>query len=125
MKCCFIACLSSTLLKPDGILQLLTSLMVVIVLLSLSLGSEVPERFRRAVLSACIPDHTEGAADEAIERIRLEVARPSDSPEQAVLQMARCLPHIVPNVILAKREVRGEYGTGQTRGKGQSLARFP
>ena len=67
------------------------------------------------MLSACIPDHTEGAADEAIERLRLEVARPSDSPEQAVLQMARCLPHIVPNVILAKREVRMNVALGCPR----------
>ena len=77
-----------------------------------SASSEVPERFRRAVLSACIHEPSAGAADETIERLQLEVAQLSSSPEQAVLQLARCLPHIVPNVILAKREVRGEAGGG-------------
>ncbi|KAF0292146.1 LisH domain and HEAT repeat-containing protein KIAA1468 [Amphibalanus amphitrite] len=67
-------------------------------------SSAAPERFRRAVLAACIHEQSEGAADETIERLQLEVAQLSSSPEQAVLQLARCLPHIVPNVILAKRE---------------------
>ena len=38
-------------------------------------------------------------------RIGLEISRLSDSGCELVQLMARCLPHIVPNVILAKREV--------------------
>ena len=39
-------------------------------------------------------------------RIGLEIAKLSDSNRDLVQLVARCLPHIVPNVILAKREVR-------------------
>ena len=39
-------------------------------------------------------------------RIGLEIAKLSDSKCDIVQLMGRCLPHIVPNVILAKREVR-------------------
>ena len=38
-------------------------------------------------------------------RIGLEIARLSDSKYDIVQLIGRCLPHIVPNVILAKREV--------------------
>ena len=38
-------------------------------------------------------------------RIGLEIAKLSDSQRDVVQLVARCLPHIVPNVILAKREV--------------------
>ncbi|XP_037094917.1 RAB11-binding protein RELCH homolog [Pollicipes pollicipes] len=66
-------------------------------------ASPVPATFRRAVLAACVSEPAV-AADEAVQRLRHEVAQLSGSAEQAVLQLARCLPHIVPNVILAKRE---------------------
>ena len=39
-------------------------------------------------------------------RIGLEIAKLSDSHCDIVQLVGRCLPHIVPNVILAKREVR-------------------
>ena len=39
-------------------------------------------------------------------RIGLEIAKLSDSHCDIVQLIGRCLPHIVPNVILAKREVR-------------------
>ena len=39
-------------------------------------------------------------------RIGVEVAKLSDPDVDLVLLLGRCLPHIVPNVILAKREVR-------------------
>ena len=38
-------------------------------------------------------------------RIGLEIAKLSDSKQDIVELVGRCLPHIVPNVILAKREV--------------------
>ena len=38
-------------------------------------------------------------------RIGLEIAKLSDSQYDVVQLVARCLPHIVPNVLLAKREV--------------------
>ena len=38
-------------------------------------------------------------------RIGLEIAKLSDSKHDVVQLVARCLPHIVPNVLLAKREV--------------------
>ena len=36
----------------------------------------------------------------------LKVCKLSNADENAVLIVARCLPHIVPNVLLNKREVR-------------------
>jgi hypothetical protein len=39
---------------------------------------------------------------------RFQVARLSKTEESAVLVLSRCLPHIVPNVLLNKREVSGE-----------------
>ena len=35
----------------------------------------------------------------------LKVCKLSDADENVVLILARCLPHIVPNVLLNKREV--------------------
>lgn len=35
-----------------------------------------------------------------------QVSRIADSEESVMLMLGRCLPHIVPNVLLAKREVR-------------------
>ena len=43
-------------------------------------------------------------------RLGLEIAKLSDSNGDLVQLLGRCLPHIVPNVILAKREVRGREG---------------
>ncbi|XP_070841754.1 RAB11-binding protein RELCH homolog isoform X5 [Chaetodon trifascialis] len=37
-------------------------------------------------------------------RLGAEVSRISDSEESVMLMLGRCLPHIVPNVLLAKRE---------------------
>lgn len=34
-----------------------------------------------------------------------QVSRIADSEESVMLMLGRCLPHIVPNVLLAKREV--------------------
>lgn len=36
---------------------------------------------------------------------RLQVSRIADSEDSVMLMLGRCLPHIVPNVLLAKREV--------------------
>ena len=56
-------------------------------------------------------------------RIGLEIAKLSDSSTDILQLLGRCLPHIVPNVILAKREVRGgeerERGRGRGRGRGR------
>lgn len=35
-----------------------------------------------------------------------QVSRIADSEKSVMLMLGRCLPHIVPNVLLAKREVR-------------------
>ena len=35
-----------------------------------------------------------------------QVSRIADSEASVMLMLGRCLPHIVPNVLLAKREVR-------------------
>lgn len=34
-----------------------------------------------------------------------QVSRIADSEDSVMLMLGRCLPHIVPNVLLAKREV--------------------
>ena len=38
--------------------------------------------------------------------VLLKVCKLSNADENVVLILARCLPHIVPNVLLNKREVR-------------------
>ena len=43
-------------------------------------------------------------------RIGLEVSKLTDPNVDPVQLLGRCLPHIVPNVILAKREVSGSRG---------------
>ncbi|XP_076868993.1 RAB11-binding protein RELCH homolog isoform X2 [Brachyhypopomus gauderio] len=52
--------------------------------------------FHQALLSFC---HT--SADS---RLGSEVSRIADSEDSVMLMLGRCLPHIVPNVLLAKRE---------------------
>ncbi|XP_060755837.1 RAB11-binding protein RELCH homolog isoform X2 [Neoarius graeffei] len=52
--------------------------------------------FHQALLSFC-----RMSADS---RLGLEVSRIADSEESVMLMLGRCLPHIVPNVLLAKRE---------------------
>lgn len=42
-------------------------------------------------------------------RLSIEVSEIVDSSEKVVIMLARCLPHIVPNVILSKRDVRLKY----------------
>uniref|UniRef100_A0AAR2LTW8 LisH domain and HEAT repeat-containing protein KIAA1468 n=1 Tax=Pygocentrus nattereri TaxID=42514 RepID=A0AAR2LTW8_PYGNA len=53
--------------------------------------------FHQALLSFC-----RMSADS---RLGSEVSRIADSEESVMLMLGRCLPHIVPNVLLAKREV--------------------
>lgn len=38
-------------------------------------------------------------------RLLFQVSRIADSEDSVMLMLGRCLPHIVPNVLLAKREV--------------------
>ncbi|XP_031440200.1 RAB11-binding protein RELCH homolog isoform X3 [Clupea harengus] len=52
--------------------------------------------FQQALLSFC-----RMSADS---RLGSEVSRIADSEESVMLMLGRCLPHIVPNVLLAKRE---------------------
>ncbi|XP_061093478.1 RAB11-binding protein RELCH homolog isoform X2 [Conger conger] len=52
--------------------------------------------FHQALLSFC-----RMSADS---RLGFEVSRIADSAESVMLMLGRCLPHIVPNVLLAKRE---------------------
>ncbi|PKU43269.1 hypothetical protein llap_6421 [Limosa lapponica baueri] len=39
----------------------------------------------------------------------IEVSRIADSEKSVMLMLGRCLPHIVPNVLLAKREINHKY----------------
>ncbi|XP_029446351.1 RAB11-binding protein RELCH isoform X7 [Rhinatrema bivittatum] len=42
-------------------------------------------------------------------RLGSEVSRIADSEKGVMLMLGRCLPHIVPNVLLAKREINHKY----------------
>uniref|UniRef100_A0A4W5PL45 RAB11 binding and LisH domain, coiled-coil and HEAT repeat containing n=1 Tax=Hucho hucho TaxID=62062 RepID=A0A4W5PL45_9TELE len=63
-------------------------------------GSTLPyvlsPAFQQALLSFC-----KMSADS---RLGAEVSRIADNEESVMLMLGRCLPHIVPNVLLAKRE---------------------
>lgn len=56
--------------------------------------------FLEALMGVCRP-HRELSDT----RLAKDVTRVASSGEEVVLMLARCLPHIVPNVLLAKREV--------------------
>ncbi|XP_076331644.1 RAB11-binding protein RELCH homolog isoform X1 [Tachypleus tridentatus] len=60
---------------------------------------KVSEAFCRALMSSAL-----GHKISQENRLINEVAEVVDSCEKVVLMLGRCLPHIVPNVILAKRE---------------------
>ncbi|KAJ7408741.1 hypothetical protein WISP_118830 [Willisornis vidua] len=57
--------------------------------------------FHQALLSFC-----RMSADS---RLGSEVSRIADSEKSVMLMLGRCLPHIVPNVLLAKREINHKY----------------
>ncbi|KAM9416858.1 RAB11-binding protein RELCH homolog isoform 13-T13 [Salvelinus alpinus] len=57
--------------------------------------------FQQALLSFC-----KMSADS---RLGAEVSRIADNEESVMLMLGRCLPHIVPNVLLAKREINHKY----------------
>uniref|UniRef100_A0A4W2BZE4 RAB11 binding and LisH domain, coiled-coil and HEAT repeat containing n=1 Tax=Bos indicus x Bos taurus TaxID=30522 RepID=A0A4W2BZE4_BOBOX len=57
--------------------------------------------FHQALLSFC-----RMSADS---RLGSEVSRIADSEASVMLMLGRCLPHIVPNVLLAKREINHKY----------------
>ncbi|XP_011924523.1 PREDICTED: lisH domain and HEAT repeat-containing protein KIAA1468 homolog isoform X8 [Cercocebus atys] len=57
--------------------------------------------FHQALLSFC-----RMSADS---RLGYEVSRIADSEKSVMLMLGRCLPHIVPNVLLAKREINHKY----------------
>ncbi|XP_073686659.1 RAB11-binding protein RELCH homolog [Garra rufa] len=61
--------------------------------------------FHQALLSFC-----RMSADS---RLGSEVSRIADSEQSVMLMLGRCLPHIVPNVLLAKREVTNDLLTQQ------------
>ena len=56
--------------------------------------------FQRAILESVLP-----VTDTSQARLREEVSRIAENQEEVVEMLARCLPHIVPNVLIAKREV--------------------
>uniref|UniRef100_A0A8B9LX55 RAB11 binding and LisH domain, coiled-coil and HEAT repeat containing n=1 Tax=Astyanax mexicanus TaxID=7994 RepID=A0A8B9LX55_ASTMX len=60
------------------------------------LQRQLSPAFHQALLSFC-----RMSADS---RLGSEVSRIADSEESVMLMLGRCLPHIVPNVLLAKRE---------------------
>uniref|UniRef100_A0AAY4A735 LisH domain-containing protein n=1 Tax=Denticeps clupeoides TaxID=299321 RepID=A0AAY4A735_9TELE len=62
----------------------------------LTLHRKLSPAFHQALLSFC-----RMSADS---RLGSEVSRIADSEESVMLMLGRCLPHIVPNVLLAKRE---------------------
>lgn len=51
----------------------------------------------------------------AVCRYLLKVCKLSNADENVVLILARCLPHIVPNVLLNKREVSNNLQYPNTR----------
>ncbi|XP_071784644.1 RAB11-binding protein RELCH homolog [Asterias amurensis] len=55
--------------------------------------------FQRAILESVLP-----VTDTSQARLREEVSRIAENQEEVVEMLARCLPHIVPNVLIAKRE---------------------
>uniref|UniRef100_A0A667YKT3 LisH domain and HEAT repeat-containing protein KIAA1468 n=1 Tax=Myripristis murdjan TaxID=586833 RepID=A0A667YKT3_9TELE len=59
-------------------------------------NSKLSPAFQQALLSFC-----RMSSDS---RLGAEVSRIADSEESVMLMLGRCLPHIVPNVLLAKRE---------------------
>ena len=63
----------------------------------LTIHKRMSVSFRQALLST--------AELKTDSRVGLEVAKLADPQLDAVKVFARCLPHVVPNVILAKREV--------------------
>uniref|UniRef100_A0A8B9LX99 LisH domain and HEAT repeat-containing protein KIAA1468 n=1 Tax=Astyanax mexicanus TaxID=7994 RepID=A0A8B9LX99_ASTMX len=64
--------------------------------ISLLFVIQLSPAFHQALLSFC-----RMSADS---RLGSEVSRIADSEESVMLMLGRCLPHIVPNVLLAKRE---------------------
>uniref|UniRef100_A0A7N5ZY27 LisH domain and HEAT repeat-containing protein KIAA1468 n=1 Tax=Anabas testudineus TaxID=64144 RepID=A0A7N5ZY27_ANATE len=66
------------------------------VYMSQSVGLKLSPAFQQALLSFC-----RMCSDS---RLGAEVSRIADSEESVMLMLGRCLPHIVPNVLLAKRE---------------------
>uniref|UniRef100_A0A8C5FTS8 RAB11 binding and LisH domain, coiled-coil and HEAT repeat containing n=1 Tax=Gadus morhua TaxID=8049 RepID=A0A8C5FTS8_GADMO len=63
---------------------------------SSSTNRKLSPAFQQALLSFC-----RMSSDS---RLGAEVSRIADSEESVMLMLGRCLPHIVPNVLLAKRE---------------------
>uniref|UniRef100_A0A674E6R1 LisH domain and HEAT repeat-containing protein KIAA1468 n=1 Tax=Salmo trutta TaxID=8032 RepID=A0A674E6R1_SALTR len=67
-----------------------------LVFLSFLVHRKLSPAFQQALLSFC-----KMSADS---RLGAEVSRIADNEESVMLMLGRCLPHIVPNVLLAKRE---------------------
>uniref|UniRef100_A0A224YFP9 Protein phosphatase 2a regulatory subunit a n=1 Tax=Rhipicephalus zambeziensis TaxID=60191 RepID=A0A224YFP9_9ACAR len=55
--------------------------------------------FLEALMNVCRPHH-----ELSDSRLAKDVTSVASSGEEVILMLARCLPHIVPNVLLAKRE---------------------
>uniref|UniRef100_A0A8C8GF74 LisH domain-containing protein n=1 Tax=Oncorhynchus tshawytscha TaxID=74940 RepID=A0A8C8GF74_ONCTS len=66
------------------------------IFLSFLVHRKLSPAFQQALLSFC-----KMSADS---RLGAEVSRIADNEESVMLMLGRCLPHIVPNVLLAKRE---------------------
>ncbi|KAG1685943.1 LisH domain and HEAT repeat-containing protein KIAA1468 [Nymphon striatum] len=67
--------------------------------LSFSGNRKIPESFKKHLYEICY--HRRPLQDP---RLSSEVSKVVDSNEKIVLMLGRCLPYIIPNVILAKRE---------------------
>ncbi|XP_078462530.1 RAB11-binding protein RELCH homolog isoform X1 [Lampetra planeri] len=57
---------------------------------------KLPETFMRTLMQCCMTTSNS--------RLGCEVAKIADSEKSVISVLGRCLPHIVPNVLLAKRE---------------------
>ena len=86
------------LMKDEGLNQYT---ILIIIFLTLCCHRNVSEAFQRALMGTVVkPVETLEA------RLQEEVSHIGTTGTQVVEMLARCLPHIIPNVLLAKREVK-------------------
>ncbi len=68
------------------------------------LPRKMSEPFQKALIGTVLQ-----ARESSDLRLREEVSKIPSDTDGVVEMLARCLPYIVPNVLLAKREVRESY----------------
>lgn len=60
----------------------------------------IPEKFKEMLVHL-----TQTQKPLSDNRIAMELQEVAESGSEVILMLARCLPHVVPNILLAKREV--------------------